>query len=669
MTKRKKHLVTSALIYANGPIHIGHLAGCYIPSDIYVRYLRSIGDDVKFISGTDEHGVPITIKARNEKKKPKEVVDHYYSQIKKDFEEFGISFDIFSRTSNKLHHKTSSDFFSKLYDDGIFDEKESSQYYDEAENQFLSDRYIKGECPCGLYDNAYGDQCEKCGRSLSPSDLKNPVSTLSNNKPVMKNTKNWYLPMDKLQDKIEKYLGDKLNWKSNVMGQCNSWLREGLKPRAMTRDLDWGVKVPIENAEGKVLYVWFDAPIGYITATKELLGDSWEDYWKDKETNLVHFIGKDNIVFHCIIFPMMLIEHGEFILPNNVPANEFMNLEGEKISTSRNWAVWLNEYLKDFPGMQDELRYCLITNLPESKDSDFTWKDFQAKNNNELVSIVGNYVNRVFVLTEKFFNKKVPISSGKNESFIKEIDSLKRSIEISVTNFKFREAMSYVIDVARLGNKYLTDNEPWKKYKEDPDFVSEVIYNSIQVVANLAILCEPFLPLTSNKIFELLNIKRLDWTSFSGNIVSSGHEINDSAHIFSRIEDSVIDNQIEKLNKSKQKQDNIMPQKKVIEFEDFSKVDIRIGTVIEAEKVPKSNKLLKLKVNTGVDERLILSGISKFYSPEEIIDKKVMVLINLKPRKMMGYESEGMLLLAEDSDGNLSLMQPDSNIGDGSVVA
>ena len=669
MTKRKKHLVTSALIYANGPIHIGHLAGCYIPSDIYVRYLRSIGDDVKFISGTDEHGVPITIKARNEKKKPKEVVDHYYSQIKNDFEEFGISFDIFSRTSNKLHHKTSSDFFSKLYDDGIFDEKESSQYYDEAENQFLSDRYIKGECPCGLYDNAYGDQCEKCGRSLSPSDLKNPVSTLSNNKPVMKNTKNWYLPMDKLQDKIEKYLGDKLNWKSNVMGQCNSWLREGLKPRAMTRDLDWGVKVPIENAEGKVLYVWFDAPIGYITATKELLGDSWEDYWKDKETNLVHFIGKDNIVFHCIIFPMMLIEHGEFILPNNVPANEFMNLEGEKISTSRNWAVWLNEYLKDFPGMQDELRYCLITNLPESKDSDFTWKDFQAKNNNELVSIVGNYVNRVFVLTEKFFNKKVPISSGKNESFIKEIDSLKRSIEISVTNFKFREAMSYVIDVARLGNKYLTDNEPWKKYKEDPDFVSEVIYNSIQIVANLAILCEPFLPLTSNKIFELLNIKRLDWTSFSGNIVSSGHEINDSAHIFSRIEDSVIDNQIEKLNKSKQKQDNIMPQKKVIEFEDFSKVDIRIGTVIEAEKVPKSNKLLKLKVNTGVDERLILSGISKFYSPEEIIDKKVMVLVNLKPRKMMGYESEGMLLLAEDSDGNLSLMQPDSNIGDGSVVA
>ena len=669
VTKRKKHLVTSALIYANGPIHIGHLAGCYIPSDIYVRYLRSIGDDVKFISGTDEHGVPITIKARNEKKKPKEVVDHYYSQIKNDFEEFGISFDIFSRTSNKLHHKTSSDFFSKLYDDGIFDEKESSQYYDEAENQFLSDRYIKGECPSCSFGEAYGDQCEKCGRSLSPSDLKNPVSTLSNNKPVMKNTKNWYLPMDKLQDKIEKYLGDKSNWKSNVMGQCNSWLREGLKPRAMTRDLDWGVKVPIENAEGKVLYVWFDAPIGYITATKELLGDSWEDYWKDKETNLVHFIGKDNIVFHCIIFPMMLIEHGEFILPNNVPANEFMNLEGEKISTSRNWAVWLNEYLKDFPGMQDELRYCLITNLPESKDSDFTWKDFQAKNNNELVSIVGNYVNRVFVLTEKFFNKKVPISSGKNESFIKEIDSLKRSIELSVTNFKFREAMSYVIDVARLGNKYLTDNEPWKKYKEDPDFVSEVIYNSIQVVANLAILCEPFLPLTSNKIFELLNIKRLDWTSFSGNIVSSGHEINDSAHIFSRIEDSVIDNQIEKLNKSKQKQDNIMPQKKVIEFEDFSKVDIRIGSVIEAEKVPKSNKLLKLKVNTGVDERLILSGISKFYSPEEIIDKKVMVLINLKPRKMMGYESEGMLLLAEDSDGNLSLMQPDSNIGDGSVVA
>ncbi len=669
VSKRKKHLVTSALIYANGPIHIGHLAGCYIPSDIYVRYLRSIGDDVKFISGTDEHGVPITIKARNEKKKPKEIVDFYYKQIKKNFEEFGISFDIFSRTSNNLHHETSSDFFLKLYRNDVFDEIESSQYYDESENQFLSDRYIKGECPCGLYDNAYGDQCEKCGRSLSPSDLKNPVSTLSNNKPVMKKTKNWYLPMDKLQKKVEKYLDDKSNWKSNVIGQCNSWLNEGLKPRAMTRDLDWGVKVPIEDAEGKVLYVWFDAPIGYITATKELVGDNWEGYWKDKETNLVHFIGKDNIVFHCIIFPMMLIEHGGFILPNNVPANEFMNLEGEKISTSRNWAVWLDDYLKDFPNMQDELRYCLIKNLPENKDSDFTWKDFQAKNNNELVSIVGNYVNRVFVLTDKFFNKKVPISSGKNESFIKELDSFKRSIEISVDNFKFREAMSYVIDVARLGNKYLTDNEPWKKYKDDPDFVSEVIYNSIQVVANLAILCEPFLPHTSNKIFELLNIKRLDWKSFSGNVVLSGHEISDSAHIFSRIEDNVIDDQIEKLNKSKQKKDNIMPQKKIIEFDDFSKVDIRIGTVVKAEKVPKSNKLLRLKVNTGVDERVILSGISKFYSPEEIINKKVMVLINLKPRKMMGYESEGMLLLAEDSDGKLSLMQPDSQVGDGSIVA
>ncbi|MAD59119.1 MAG: methionine--tRNA ligase [Flammeovirgaceae bacterium] len=669
MSKRKKHLVTSALIYANGPIHIGHLAGCYIPSDIYVRYLRSIGDDVKFISGTDEHGVPITIKARNEKKKPKEVVDYYYSQIKKDFEEFGISFDIFSRTSNELHHKTSSEFFKELHNNSVFVEKESSQYYDEAENQFLSDRYIKGECPSCSYEAAYGDQCEKCGSSLSPSDLKNPVSTLSNNKPIMKKTKNWYLPMDKLQGKIENYLEDKSNWKSNVIGQCNSWLKEGLKPRAMTRDLDWGVKVPVENAEGKVLYVWFDAPIGYITATKELIGDNWEDYWKDKDTNLVHFIGKDNIVFHCIIFPMMLIEHGEFILPKNVPANEFMNLEGEKISTSRNWAVWLNEYLNDFPGMQDELRYCLITNLPESKDSDFTWRDFQAKNNNELVSIVGNYVNRVFVLTEKFFNRKVPISSGKNETLIKELGSLKISIENSVSNFKFREAMSYVIDVARLGNKYLTDNEPWKKYKDNPKFVSEVIYNSIQVVANLAILCHPFLPHTSNKIFELLNIKRLDWKSFSGNIVSSGHEINDSTHIFSRIEDSVIDNQIEKLNKSKQKNDNIMPQKKVIEFDDFSKVDIRIGTVIEAEKVPKSNKLLKLKVNTGIDERIILSGISKFYSPEQIMNKKVMVLINLKARKMMGYESEGMLLLAEDSDGNLSLMQPDSNITDGSIVA
>ncbi len=669
MPKRNKHLVTSALIYANGPIHIGHLAGCYIPSDIYVRYLRSIGDDVKFISGTDEHGVPITIKARDEKKKPKDIVDFYYSQIKKNFEEFGISFDIFSRTSNNLHHETSSDFFLKLYKNGVFDEKESTQYYDESENQFLSDRYIKGECPCGLYDSAYGDQCEKCGKSLSPSDLKNPVSTLSNNVPIKKKTKNWYLPMDKLQSKIEDYLKDKSNWKTNVIGQCNSWIKDGLKPRAMTRDLDWGVKVPIKDAEGKVLYVWFDAPIGYITATKELLGEEWKDYWKDNDTNLIHFIGKDNIVFHCIIFPMMLIEHGGYVLPKNVPANEFMNLEGEKISTSRNWAVWLNDYLKEFPNMQDELRYCLITNLPENKDSDFTWKDFQSKNNNELVSILGNYINRVLVLTEKFYDRIVPTCNSKNNSVIKEIESLKKSIDKSIKNFKFREAMGFVIDVARLGNKYLTDNEPWKKFNDDPENVSEVMFNSIQIVSKLGILCEPFLPHTSEKIFNLLKIKPTDWKSFSSNIVSSGHEISKSAHIFSRIENSVIDDQINKLNSSKEKKSKVMPQKKVIEFDDFSKVDIRVGTVIEAENVPKSNKLLKLKINTGIDERTILSGIAKFYSTEEILNKKVMVLINLKPRKMMGFESEGMLLLAEDSDGNLSLMQPDSEIGDGSVVA
>ena len=669
MPKKNKHLVTSALIYANGPIHIGHLAGCYIPSDIYVRYLRSIGDDVKFISGTDEHGVPITIKARDEKKKPKDIVDFYYSQIKKNFEEFGISFDIFSRTSNNLHHETSSDFFLKLYKNGVFDEKESTQYYDESENQFLSDRYIKGECPCGLYDSAYGDQCEKCGKSLSPSDLKNPVSTLSNNEPIKKKTKNWYLPMDKLQSKIEDYLKDKSNWKTNVIGQCNSWIKDGLKPRAMTRDLDWGVKVPIKDAEGKVLYVWFDAPIGYITATKELLGEEWKDYWKDNDTNLIHFIGKDNIVFHCIIFPMMLIEHGGYVLPKNVPANEFMNLEGEKISTSRNWAVWLNDYLKEFPNMQDELRYCLITNLPENKDSDFTWKDFQSKNNNELVSILGNYINRVLVLTEKFYDRIVPTCNSKNNSVIKEIDSLKKSIDKSIKNFKFREAMGFVIDVARLGNKYLTDNEPWKKFNDDPENVSEVMFNSIQIVSKLGILCEPFLPHTSEKIFNLLKIKPTDWKSFSSNIVSSGNEISGSAHIFSRIENSVIDDQINKLNSSKEKKSKVMPQKKVIEFDDFSKVDIRVGTVIEAENVPKSNKLLKLKINTGIDERTILSGIAKFYSTEEIINKKVMVLVNLKPRKMMGFESEGMLLLAEDSDGNLSLMQPDSEIDDGSVVA
>ena len=670
MSQKKRHLVTAALIYANGPIHIGHLAGCYIPSDLYVRFLRSKGEDVKFISGTDEHGVPITIKARDEKKSPQEVVDYYYNLIDNSFKEFGISFDIFSRTSKDIHHKTSSDFFLNLYEKGVFKEITSSQYYDVKEKQFLSDRYITGECPCGENKNAYGDQCEVCGKTLSPMDLKNPKSSLSGNIPILKETKNWYLPMDKLQGNIEKYIETKKDWKSNVIGQCKSWLNDGLKPRAMTRDLDWGVSVPLKDADGKVLYVWFDAPIGYITATKELDSKNWEKYWKDKDTSLVHFIGKDNIVFHTIIFPMMLMEHGDYILPENVPANEFMNLEGEKISTSRNWAVWLHEYLNDFPNMQDELRYCLITNLPENKDSDFSWKDFQQKNNNELVAILGNYINRVFVLCDKFFDKKVPkpLDDNVDNEIFSELDELKEKVELSIQNFKFREAMSYVIDVARLGNKYLTDTEPWKIFEENPERVKGIIHNSVQIVANISILCEPFIPFTSKKIRELLNISDINWSNASSSIVNAGHEISGKAHIFSKIEDKAIEDQIKKL-KLNNENDKIMPQKNIIEFDDFTKVDLRVGTVIEAENIPKSDKLLKLKVDTGLDQRTILSGISKYYSPDEIINKKVMVLINLKPRKMMGFESEGMLLLADDGDGNLSLMQPDSDISDGAVVA
>ena len=667
---KKRHLVTAALIYANGPVHIGHLAGCYIPSDLYVRYLRSKGEDVKFISGTDEHGVPITIKARDENKSPQEIVDYYYELINNSFKEFGISFDIFSRTSKDIHHKTSSDFFLNLYEKGVFQEITSSQYYDKKENQFLSDRYITGECPCGKNKNAYGDQCEVCGKTLSPMDLKNPKSSLSGNSPTLEETKNWYLPMDKLQVNIEKYINTKKDWKSNVIGQCKSWLNDGLKPRAMTRDLNWGVNVPLKGADGKVLYVWFDAPIGYITATKELEPDNWEKYWKDEDSSLVHFIGKDNIVFHTIIFPMMLMEHGEYILPENVPANEFMNLEGEKISTSRNWAVWLHEYLKDFPDMQDELRYCLITNLPENKDSDFSWKDFQLKNNNELVAILGNYINRVFVLCDKFFQKKVPFLSNKDidKEIFSNLKQLKEKIEKSTQNFKFREAMSYVIDVARLGNKYLTDTEPWKIFKDDPDRVKDIIHNSIQIVGNISILCEPFLPFTSNKIRGHLNISDLSWDDIGSSVMPPDHIISGKAHIFSKIEDKTIQDQIKKL-KLNNENDNVMPQKNTIEFDDFTKVDIRVGTVIEAENVPKSDKLLKLKVDTGLDKRTILSGISKYYTPEKILNKKVMVLINLKPRKMMGFESQGMLLLADDGDGNLSLMQPDSNISDGSVVA
>jgi len=669
MTNHKRHLITAALIYANGPVHIGHLAGCYLPSDIYVRYLRSKGEDVLFVSGTDEHGVPITLKARQDGISPKDVVDKYYKQIHKSFKDFGISFDVYSRTSKKIHHKTSSDFFLRLYEKKVFDEKESLQYFDFKESQFLSDRYITGECPCGKNKNAYGDQCEVCGRTLSPMDLKNPKSLLSGNKPELKNTKNWYLPMDKLQNKIDKYIANHPEWKHNVLGQCKSWLNEGLKPRAMTRDLNWGVKVPLKDSKGKVLYVWFDAPIGYISATKEFVPKKWEKYWKDSNTNLVHFIGKDNIVFHCIIFPMMLIEHGDYILPTNVPANEFMNLEGEKISTSKNWAVWLHDYLDEFPNQQDVLRYVLTSNAPESKDSDFTWKDFQAKNNNELVASYGNFINRVFVLCHKFFDRKIP-SKGhfkkEEDKILYSIIDIRDKIENSIEKFKFREALALLMDLSRIGNKYLTDTEPWKIIKEDKERAETILYVSLQIVCNLAILSSPFLPFTSNKIFKLLNVKTKIWDDIDKEILKSGHKINESEHLFTIIEDELISKQIDKLKFNSDSK--IMKKKSTVEFDDFSKIDLRVATVLEADPVPKSEKLLKLKVNTGLDTRIILSGIAKYYKPKELVDKQVMVIVNLQPRKMMGIESEGMLLLAEDPDGSLKLMQPEDKITNGSIV-
>ncbi len=669
MKNHKRHLITAALIYANGPVHIGHLAGCYIPSDIYVRYLRSKGEDVLFVSGTDEHGVPITLKARQDGISPKDVVDKFYKQIDKSFKDFGISFDVYSRTSKKIHHKTSSDFFLKLHKKKVFDEKESYQYFDTKENQFLSDRYISGICPSCDYKDAFGDQCEKCGKSLSPKDLLNPKSLLSGNKPELKNTKNWYLPMDKLQKKIEKYIADHPEWKYNVLGQCKSWLKEGLKPRAMTRDLNWGVQVPLKDIKGKVLYVWFDAPIGYISATKEFIPEKWEKYWMDNNTNLVHFIGKDNIVFHCIIFPMMLMEHGDYILPSNVPANEFMNLEGEKISTSKNWAVWLHEYMDEFPNQQDVLRYVLTSNAPESKDSDFTWKDFQAKNNNELVASYGNYINRVFVLCHKFFNGNIPLKGHFNkeeDKLINSIIDIRDKIEKSIEKFKFREALTFLMDLSRIGNKYLTDTEPWKIIKEDKERVGTILNVSMQVVCNIAILSAPFLPFTSNKIFKLLNVKTKIWDDIDKEILKSGHKINKPKHLFTIIEDDLINKQVEKLKFNSNSK--VMKKKSNIDFNDFSKIDLRVATVLEAEPVPKSEKLLKLNVDTGLDNRIILSGIAKYYEPKDLINKQVMVIVNLEPRKMMGIDSEGMLLLAEDPDGSLKLMQPEDKITNGSIV-
>ena len=680
----KRHTITSALPYANGPIHIGHLAGVYIPADIFVRYLRLKEEDVVFVCGSDEHGVPITIRAKKEGKTPQEIADTYNELIKKSFEDFGISFDIYSRTSNQIHHQTASDFFVTLNNKSAFREIESEQYYDEENSEFLADRYIKGTCPkCG-HPDAYGDQCENCGSTLSPSELIDPKSMLSGSKPIRKKTKHWYLPLNEYEPWLRQWiLEDHKEWKPNVYGQCKSWIDQGLQPRAVTRDLNWGVPVPVEGAEGKVLYVWFDAPIGYISATKEWAektGKSWELYWKDEDTRLLHFIGKDNIVFHCIIFPSMLKEHGEFILPENVPANEFLNLEGNKISTSRNWAVWLHEYQNDFAGKEDVLRYTLCANAPEAKDNDFTWKDFQAKNNNELVAILGNFVNRVLVLLHKYYNGKIPERGSLLEvdvDLIKYINGAPESIENSLNAFRFREALANYMEIARAGNKFLAETEPWKVIKNDPERVATILNLATQVVANLAILGEPFLPFTSAKIFTFLGLDKLKW-SYAGSVdlLKPGKTLLKPELLFSKIEDAEIEKQIEKLkstlvenSKVDEESKTIPPMKDSVSYDDFMKMDIRIGKILEAEKLEKSNKLLKMYVDTGLDKRTIVSGIAKYFSPEEVIGKQVSVLMNLAPRKIMGVESQGMILLAEDHDGKLVFVTPDDKVINGSGVS
>lgn len=676
MKDYKRFLVTSALPYANGPIHIGHLAGVYVPSDIYTRYLRLKGVDVISICGSDEHGVPITLKARKEGITPQEVVDRYHTLNKKAFEDFGIAFDIYSRTSNKIHYETASQFFRTLYDKGEFVEKTTEQYYDEEAGCFLADRYIMGTCPhCGN-ENAYGDQCEKCGTSLSPDDLINPHSTVSGSKPVLRETLHWYLPLDKYEPWLRKWiLEEHKEWKSNVYGQCKSWLDQGLQPRAVSRDLDWGVPVPVEGAEGKVLYVWFDAPIGYISATRELT-DDWEKYWKDDDTRMVHFIGKDNIVFHCIIFPAMLKSEGSYILPDNVPANEFLNLEGDKISTSRNWAVWLHEYIEDFPGKQDVLRYALCSSAPETKDNDFTWKEFQARNNSELVAILGNFINRALVLTNNYYEGRVP-ERGKtdtnDENVLKEIRVLKENVSTSLESFRFREALKEAMNLARLGNKYLADAEPWKVVKTDPERVKTIMNIALQITANLAIICEPFLPFSMHKLRGWLNISALKWDD-AGNtdLLKAGHLIAKPELLFDKIEDDAILRQVEKLNATKKSNEastaKVAEGKSPVTFDDFSRVDIRTATILEAEKVPKTTKLLKLKIDTGLDIRTIVSGIAEHYKPEDIIGRQISVIANLEPRKIKGIESKGMILMAEDKDGRLVMVSPESKVGNGSTI-
>ncbi|MGX7689347.1 methionine--tRNA ligase [Flectobacillus sp. BAB-3569] len=676
MTKQfKRTTVTAALIYANGPIHIGHIAGCYLPADIYVRYLRSIGHDVKFVSGTDEHGVPITIKAKKEGITPQEVVDKYYKIIKDSFEEFGISFDIYSRTSNKVHHETSQEMFKNLYDKGQFVEEVTEQYFDEKAQTFLADRYIIGTCPKCSNENAYGDQCEKCGSTLSPTELINPRSALSGEKPVMKPTKNWYLPLDKMQPALEEYIASHPEWKTNVLGQVKSWLNDGLRPRAMTRDLDWGVKVPLPDTDGKVLYVWFDAPIGYISMTKELT-DEWQKYWQDPETRLVNFIGKDNIVFHCLIFPAMCMADGRFILADNVPANEFMNLEGDKISTSRNWAVWLHEYLREFEGKQDVLRYALAASAPETKDSDFTWGDFQTRNNSELVGILGNFVNRAFVLTQKNFESKIPARGELTDFDRQTLDTLAElpnKIGDAIANYKFREALALVMDVARLGNKYLADTEPWKVIKTDVERTGTILNIGLQIAATLSIVSEPFMPFTAAKLSTGLGLSGLNWSD-AGNadLLTAGSPIESIGLLFDKIEDTTVQAQIQKLQDAKKMNElagkEVSAIKDTIQYDDFAKMDLRIGTIEAAEKVAKSKKLLKLTVNDGLKQRTILSGIAEHFSPEDVIGKQVTFLANLAPRPMMGMVSEGMILMAEDKDGSLAFLHPSKDVWSGASI-
>jgi methionyl-tRNA synthetase len=685
MQDPKRYTVTAALPYTNGPIHIGHLAGVYVPADIYTRYLRQIDKDVIYICGSDEHGVAISMKAKKEGITPQEVIDKYHQIIKQSFEDFGISFDHYSRTSSPIHHQTAQDFFKKLYEQGQFIEQTTEQLYDQEANQFLADRFVIGSCPkCGHHE-AYGDQCEKCGSSLNATDLINPKSTISGSTPILKATKHWFLPLDQYDDFLKEWIikGHEKDWKPNVYGQVKSWIDDGLKPRAVTRDLDWGIDVPVDGAAGKKLYVWFDAPIGYISATKEWAiqnGKDWQPYWQDQDTQLVHFIGKDNIVFHCIIFPAMLKAHGDFILPDNVPANEFLNLEGQKLSTSKNWAVWLHEYLKEFPHQQDVLRYVLTANAPESKDNDFTWKDFQTRNNSELAAIFGNFVNRVVVLTQKYYEGQVPQPnqfSEVDEQVFEQLKHYPAVIGDAINRYRFREALNEMMQVARLGNKYLADEEPWKMIKTDPERVKTQMYVALQIVGALSLLCEPFLPFTAIKLRQMLNLEENNWLVFNDKhtLLKVHHQINNEKPevLFAQIDDETIQKQLDKLEQTKTQNamtdKTLTPQKADTTFDDFSKMDLRVGTILTAEKMPKADKLLILKVDTGIDQRTIVSGIAEHFNPEALIGKKVTVLVNLVPRTLRGVESQGMILLAENQNGKLVFINPDhDDVENGAVI-